>query len=331
MRGRAQRRPRLARAAAALVGLCAVGCAGSVRPGPPPEAPIGDDVVALLPSGADAVVDIDVAQLNGWPTASHILGLLPAAGKAHLARLGVDPLADVSALAIGLYRAGAPDAETTMVARGTLDWARLRANVDGGVESEYHGAALVDGATEAVARVTPSVFAFGSRAAVRRVVDVAQHQDDGLRDATLDKPLRTALGHAPTAKLGRPAIMAALVPTPALRERLRKEDWASAADLDWIALSFAVGDGFDVGLVAGAHGPVEAASLAQAMKARAKALTTQATVRLLGLVPFVKPFIVVAKDNEVHVAYRLGEARVDQLVARLEQMQAVAQKKTEGP
>jgi hypothetical protein len=311
----------------ALVALAAAGCAGSVRPGPPPEAPIGDDVVALLPSVADAVVDIDVAQLNGWPTARHNLGLLPPAGKERLARLGVDPLADVSALAIGLYRAGAPDAETTMVARGTLDWDKLRATVDGGVETEYHGAALVDGAHDAVARVTPSVFAFGSRAAVRRVCDVAQKDDDGLRSATLDKPLRTALGRAPTAKLGRPAIMAALVPTPALRERMRKEDWASAAELDWIALSFAVGDGFDVGIIAGAHGEAEAATLAKAMKSRAHALTTQATVRLLGLVPFVKPFIVVSKDNEVHVAYRLAEARVDQLVGRLEQMQGIAQKR----
>lgn len=312
---------------AALAALCVLGCAGSVRPGPPPEAPIGDDVVALLPSGADAVLDIDVAQLNGWPTARQILSLLPPAGKERLARLGVDPLADVTALAVGLYHAGAADAETTMVARGSFDWDKLRASVDGGEESEYHGARLIDGASEAVARVTPSVYAFGSRAAVRRVCDVAQKNDDGLRTATLDKPLRAALGHAPTAKLGRPAIMAALVPTPALRERLRKQEWASAADLDWIALSFAVGDGFDVGIVAGAPGPAEAAALAQAMRSRKQALATQATVRLLGLVPFVNPFIVVAKDDEVHVAYRLAETRVDQLVARLEQMQAVAQKR----
>jgi hypothetical protein len=109
-----------------------------------------------------------------------------------------------------------------------------------------------------------------------------------------------------------------------LRERLRAEKWESAADLDWAGVSFAVGDGFDVGIVAGARGPVEAAALAKTAKARAGELKSQATVRLLGLVPFVEPFIVVAKENEVHVAYRLAERRVDQLVTRLEQMQALS-------
>jgi hypothetical protein len=116
------------------------------------------------------------------------------------------------------------------------------------------------------------------------------------------------------------------VQTDALREQLRVADWGSAADLDWLALSFAVGNGFDVGIVAGARGAVEATALAQTLKTRAQALKTQATVRLLGLVPYVDPFIVVAKNAEVHMAYRLSEARVDRLVTRLEQMQALAQK-----
>ena len=98
---------------------------------------------------------------------------------------------------------------------------------------------------------------------MRRVCDVAHKDDDGFRTAALDKRLRDALGRAPTAKLGRPAIMAAIVPTQPMREQLRAEKWDAAADLDWLALSFAVGDGFDVGIVAGAHGPIEAATLAK--------------------------------------------------------------------
>ena len=125
--------------------------------------------------------------------------------------------------------------------------------------------------------------------------------------------------------------MAAVVPSPPLRERLRAEKWESASDLEWAAVSLAVGDGLDVGVVAGAHGPVEAASLAKLMKTRAGELKTQATVRLLGLVPFVEPFIVVAKENEVHVAYRLTGVRVDQLVTRLAEMQGLGRRKAARP
>jgi hypothetical protein len=125
--------------------------------------------------------------------------------------------------------------------------------------------------------------------------------------------------------------MAGIVPTQPWREELRAQKWESAADLDWAALSFAVGDGFDVGIVAGAHGPIEAATLAKQAKTRAGELKSQVTVRLLGLTPFVEPFIVVSKESEVHVAYRLPERRVDQLVTRLEQMQALGRKKAATP
>jgi hypothetical protein len=306
--------------AAALL-LAAAGCGSSL----PPSAmarPVGEDLVDLLPSGADALVDIDVAQLDGWPTTRHLLALLPPEGQAQLARLGDDPLAKLEAVAVGVYQAGGAAARATIVVRGTLDWEHIRGLV-GGTPGEYHGAPLSDGPDGAVARVAPTVLAFGTAAMVRRVLDVAHHEDESVRAAALDKPLRTALAHAPTAKLGRPAIMAALVLTDGVRGQLRAADWRSAADLDWLALSFAVGSGFDVGVVAGGRGAGEARTLAETMKKRAGEYKTQTTVRLLGLTPYIDPFIVVAKDAEVHVAYRLSEARVDQLVTRLTQMQSL--------
>ena len=320
-----------------LCALVAAGCAGSVNgnhAGPiegGSDRPIGEDLLALLPAGADAVVDVDVAQLDSWPTARRLIGLMPPQGRERLARLGDDPLAEVSAVGVAIFKVGTPDAESVIVARGSLEWDKLKATMPDGTEAEYHGAAVVDGPADALARVTPTVFAFGSRVLVRRVCDVAQKSDDGFRTAGVDARLRDALAKAPTAKLGRPALMAAIVPTQPMRERLRAEKWDAAADLDWLAVSFAVGDGFDVGIVAGAHGPIEAETLQKMMKKRAGELKTQATVRLLGLVPFVDPFVVVAKDNEVHVAYRLAERRVDQLVTRLEQMQSLGRRKAAQP
>jgi hypothetical protein len=316
-----------------LLLLVVAGCGGTMHAGPSAtERPIGEDLLALLPSGADAVIDVEMAQLDGWPTARRLLALVPDDGRAQLSRLGDDPLAQISALAIAVDKAGTPDAGAVTVARGAFDWEHLRGTLPGAVESDYHGTPVLEGSDgQALARVTPTVFAFGTRVTVRRVLDVARKEDDSLRISAVDKRLRDALGRAPTAKLGRPAVMAALVPTEPLRERLRAEKWWAAGDLDWVALSLAVGDGFDVGLVVGTHGPVEAGALAKTMKQRAGELKTQAMVRMLGLGPYIDPFVVVARDNEVHVAYRLGALRVDQLVTRLEQLRTVAQKKAARP
>ncbi|HEX8953828.1 MAG TPA: hypothetical protein VF945_18345, partial [Polyangia bacterium] len=334
--GARPRRPRARdamRQLVAVAALVAAGCGGTMHAGATAatDRPIGEDLLALLPAGADAVVDVDVTQLDSWPTARRLLALMPAEGRARLQKLGDDPHAEINALVVAVYKVATPEAESVTVVRGSMGWDKLEATLAGGAAADYHGAALVDGESEALARITPTVFAFGTRAGVRRVCDVARKDDDGFRTAGLDQRLRDALGRAPTAKLGRPAIMAALVPTQPMRERLRAEKWDAAADLDWLGLSFAVGDGFDVGVVAGAHGPIEAATLQKTMKQRAGELKTQATVRLLGLVPFVEPFVVVAKDSEVHVAYRLTESRVNQLVTRLEEMQSLGRKKASQP
>lgn len=316
----------------ALVLVLAAGCGPALRSGPEAtERPIGEDLLALVPSGADAVVDVEVTQLDSWPIARRLLALMPAQGRARLAQLGDDPLARVNALAVAVYKAATPESESVTVVRGELEWETLQATIAGGVASDYHGSAIVDGQSDALARITQTVFAFGTRAGVRRVCDVAHKDDDGFRTAVVDKLLRDALERAPTAKLGRPALMAAIVPTQPLREKLRAEKWDSAAELDWLAGSFAVGDGFDVGVVAAAHGPAEATTLFQAMKRRASELERQATVRLLGLAQYIEPFVVVAKDKEVHVAYRLTEGRVDRLVTRLEEMQSLGRRKAAQP
>jgi hypothetical protein len=310
------------------LGLVAAGCGGTLHGNALPERPVGEDLVALLPAGADGLVDVDVTQLGNWSDARRILLLLPPEGRERIARLGADPLADVEALALAVVKPGTPEAEATIVARGGLDFDKLRPTISGGNEVEYHGARIFEGTAEAMARVTPTVLAFGSRVAVRRVLDVAHKEDEGLRSSAGDAALREAFGHAPTAKLGRPAIMAALVMTPPLRDELRRQDWRSAAELDWIALSFAVGDGFDVGIVAGARSTADARDLADTLRLRKTTLESQKTVRLLGLGPYIEPFIVVAHESEVHMAYRLAEARVDALLTRLQQMQMVPQKAT---
>src|SRR4051812_42139032 len=95
----------------ALVLLMAAGCGGSMHAGSSAtDRPIGEDLLALVPSGADAIVDVDVTQLDSWPIARRLLALMPPEGRARVEQLGDDPLAQVNGLAVAIYKAGSPDA-----------------------------------------------------------------------------------------------------------------------------------------------------------------------------------------------------------------------------
>ena len=49
-------------------------------------------------------------------------------------------------------------------------------------------------------------------------------------------------------------------------------------------------------------------------------------VRLLGLKPFLDPFVLVAREEQMKFAYRLGAPPVERMLAKLEAVQAMGQK-----
>jgi hypothetical protein len=282
--------------------------------------PVGEDLFALLPDGADLVLDFDVEQLRYWPPARRILDLLPPAASARLAGLGFDPIDDIDALAVAVRDLGAESQSACLVVRGKLELARLVAAVAGpdGQATPYHGSPLAEGGDRAVARLAPKVFAFGARADVRRMIDLAHGEGESVRRR--DRDLMEAFSHAPTAKIGRPALMAALVPTERLRERLREADLPGGS-LTWIALSFAVGDGFDVGVIAGTGSDFKAREVVEEGLRAVERFRGKKGVIILGLAPLLDPIVLVARGVEVHLAYRVPAP----LLARgLERLEALA-------
>ena len=284
---------------------------------------IDEDLVALLPSGADAVIDADMAQLRDWPAARRIWTRLSPRVHARLGALGFDPFDDADFIAIALRGAGTDSAELTVIARGRLDPARLRAaltDAEGPSEEvSYHGTRVVDGARSAVAMLTERTAAFGSRVEVRRAIDVALGNDEGLRRGDADRTVRAAFERSPEAKSGRPAVVAALVPPPALHARLA-ENHLPVELIDWLSVAIAVGDGIDIGVVAAAHSLSAADQLGVRLRLQLDELKSQATVRLLGLGQFVDVVQIGKKKSEVHLAFRLEQVGFDRLAARLEKM-----------
>lgn len=305
------------------IAISALGACGPGR-GAERARPIGEDPLALLPSGTDALVDIDVTQLRDWAPARRLLDLLPPAARADLAALGFDPLDDVDALWIALDRLGTPEQTSTLLLETQLPVAKLaRALGPSPTVTDWRGVAIhetVPGSIDpdrALARITPKYVCMGSRANVRRVLDLARGEGASLRD---DKRLMHAYGRAPTAKSGRPAIIAGVAFDDPLRERLRKED-LPLGEAEELSLAFAIGDGFDLGAIAFFRGPAEAGDALKEAKRRLDSALRSTAVRLLQLRPLLDPIVFVQREYKVHLAYRLAGKPLDRMLTRLESLQ----------
>lgn len=106
------------RVAWTVIALALVACGGSAAEtrakGPPPRAATsGDDLVDLLPAGADAVAEIDVARLRQNAAVADVVAAL----RKH-AVSGFDPLGSIDVAVAAAYRVGASDAATVFVLRG---------------------------------------------------------------------------------------------------------------------------------------------------------------------------------------------------------------------
>ncbi len=80
----------------------------------------GAALLAVLPPGADAVAELDIARLRKNDVAAPLVAALVArrASSEDKLDLGFDALADLDAAAAAVYRMGADDAATVFVVRG---------------------------------------------------------------------------------------------------------------------------------------------------------------------------------------------------------------------
>ncbi|MCS6911824.1 MAG: hypothetical protein RMK29_14905 [Myxococcales bacterium] len=308
-------------AAAMLV----LGCAGPdlrLRRGTAPD----EDLLALLPAGAEAVLDIQTETLRGVPGTDRLVAAFPQA----LGALAEDPLADLEDLAVSITGLGTEQVQAVLLARGRPSWIRLSAALRQGgtavTEVDYHGTWVLEQPQgRAAAMITPRTAVLGSPMAVRQVIDNARHETDGVRG---QRDLLAALARAPGAKQGRPAVRGALLPPPPLRQRLREADLGEfGADADFIALALAAGDGIDLGVVAGFRQLETARAVCQRIRERLDRLRQGPLVSLFRLQPYFDPIILVAalagpdrRSPELHLAYRLPGEELAALVARIDRI-----------
>jgi hypothetical protein len=304
--------------------LCAaVGCSHPVATAPP--RPADEDLPSLLPSGAEAVIDLDTEQLRRWPTAARLRSDVPGEARGRIDRLGFDLLTDSDRAVFGLTGLGSDGAALTVIARGRLDPAHLHDALEAGdaplEEYDYHGARVVDGASRSFAILTPHAAAFGPRAEVRRAVDVTLGNDEGMRR---DKAMEELFARLPTGKVGRPAGLAMMRVPPSLSARL-SEAGLGAGEVRWIGAALAVGDGLDLGIVAGTPDPGRAVELQVALQRLLEDLRVRPSLRALGLAPFTEMVKSATKREELHLAFRVDDRHLTALLSRVERLLSAAQ------
>ncbi len=302
--------------AVAVVVWAALGCGGTstaVR-----EArPLGEDLVALVPSGAELVLEVDVAQLRNWDETERILTLLPPVAQARLAKLGKHWINDIDAAAFAAWR-GERGSESLLLVRGDLDDKHLAALLESEpTQTELAGRTLLEAGGEAVLRLGPRLSVWSSAVEVRRVAEVIRGDLEGIRDARADAPLREALAKAPSAKHGRPAVLGAGLGGPFLNERLEGAG-ISGRTPAWFAFALAVGDGLDAVLVLGQRSIDDARGLRDELDRNLRDLKQRPLVRLFHL-EGAFDLVFAVREKELRVAYRLPGSRLDAFLARMDE------------
>ena len=336
----------------ALLGLCGSACTSKNLRADLDRSSIGDeDLLALLPRGLDAVLDVDMAGLRRLDSAAELLSYLPAQSLAHLEKVIDLPLRNLDGLAVGFRSAGTRERDVVVVVRGHLERERIARGLRALGETravEYHGVPLIEmeGASSAgdaesdglaAALLTPRTAVLANRLAVRQVIDIYRGVDDGARQ---QGDLMAALGRAPRAKVGRPAVLMAALVTPPVRDRLRASDVSElGADAQYITAAIAVGDGVDLGVVAAYRELSAAKDVAARLLDRAQELRHRPALTFIGIERYIQPFIAIAAapapqkgrhSPELHIAYRLSSDDLNELLSRIGKLQRLRDRLSGG-
>jgi hypothetical protein len=279
--------------------------------------PIDEDQLAILPAGADAVLDVDMEQLRTWTPARRFYSLIPADARESLQKMSIDPWMDLEGIVLTISGVGTPQQTTTMLLRGDLDAEKI---AEGAPLGDYRQLKIWETPDRAIAKLSPRMVALGTPAEVRRVIDLIRGIGESVRSS--DRELVSAFARAPSAKSGRPAVIGATVPSEPMRQQL-KSDQLPGSEYQYLTFVLAVGDGFDFEIIGKTKSLNEAMSLTAGARASLEQLRARPAVRLLGLQPYLQDIVIVERAEEVRMVYRLAEARVNKMLARLEQLAAL--------
>lgn len=313
---------------AALAALLAAACGTTPSGAPasaPRSAPDDSNPVALIPSGSDALLTVDVSRLRKTTALKRILDTAPGERERLKAQLGFDPIEDVDLAVASVYGIDKPEGELVLVLRGRFDVEKtLRAFMTRvGVEAkpgEHRGSRLIDRGSETVGFVTPQTLVFGSRTGFRRAVDRAWGIGGSIED---DAELAAAWRGG--AAVGDAVVRGAMTLPDAMRTRQAQAGEPdqlkrAVAEIRRVSGRVDLEDGIDLSLIAEVGDAKNASRVERDVQAQVRDARQEPGLAALGLATFLDPVTVLAQGSRVLASYRLNQVRFDELLGRVGQL-----------
>jgi hypothetical protein len=317
----------LATVAVALV--LAAGCRGGCSRASDPAATVKGRL-ALLPEPVRVVVSLDADKLRASPAAAKLaaLGKQDPAGDRELEELtrrtGFDPLKQLDSVLVGFPDDARQKGELALVLRAQhLDQARLVAYVRDQLQKK--GDDLVSAPhgrfTLWSSRAQPDLagffidertFVLGAGGWGPRLADLAETAHPGDSAATNIDLIRL------TERAADHALWAAAIVPAELRRSLQDDPQTrAAASLTNLVVGVDLGAGLDAVVVGDVATAADAQALATKMQETLRDAKRSAQILMLGLGPYLDGVTARASDQRFELHASLGEAQVDDLLARL--------------
>ncbi len=281
----------------ALLALLGPGCATPLPATPAPTvaqvaAVAGDELLAVVPTAAEVLLLIDLAQLRASPWTRDVLRSPAVAGQAaaRVAARGFDELVDVDQMVmVAAPGSGTADGNMTtglLVMQGRLDVGHAieaaTRRWPGAQTSTFRGRPLVSSGEQAVAFATDRIFVSGPLSAVRAAIDCAAGKGADMRRADWLADLRREMIDGHGRRSGRPALELAVAISPEIRQRMTQE-LGDAADLRTFGARLDLQSSLDVAFVGATGTRGGAVDLAARLEEQVHQLRTRRSLAALGL------------------------------------------------
>ena len=294
--------------------------------------------LALFPVATRVVASLDAAKLRASPAAAKLgsLATQSEADKKQIEefahRTGLDPLTQISSITLAFPDEARAHGEMGLLLRAdALDETRLVAYVRDQLQKT--GDDLVATAhgrfTLWSARKDPDVvgffidkqtFALGGGGWGARMADLAEAARPGDSAAT-----NVDLVHLVERAAGAHAIWAAaIVPESTRRALAADPQSAAAAGVKTLSAGIDLGKGLDAVVLADLATPADASALATKATETLRDAKRNAQVLMLGLGPYLDGVTARAVDKTLELKATLGEPALDDLLARLKGLAALA-------
>ena len=304
----------------AAVVLLAAGCApGEITPAAAPAtattagraAPDDDDLLGVIPDGAETVIEVDVAQLRASAWSRGLLAVPDAERASKSEAQGFDEVTDVDRAVFAVSETAAGPA-TLSVAQGRFDPPRLdRALHDGWTRGSWRGSRIWERGDRAQALLTARTLITGEPAAVRTAIDCAWALAPDVRHTGVGQ-----LAREQSATGARPAVTAAAMVTEAMRKRVASQ-FELPAGLERAGGRLALGAALDLELVGLLVNERQASDTAHNLEILLRDLRARRALAVFGITPFLSGVTVAPQGKRVRIHMVLPEDKREDLAAKI--------------